>query len=288
MSHHQPRTGGEADRPGDVGAVPPRQQERGAAQPEPRRAGTFFGAATWAIARRDLVHAFTTPLAWLVLAAWTFVTNGAFCLTLSIIGPGGQSQAPLFQISLITASIALLLLAPAITMTSFAQERERGTMLLLQSCPVRDGELVLGKFLAALGILGALILATAVQPAVLWWISELPAGQLATAWLGLLLAASFLAALGIWISALVDSSVACYVLTAAAALVLYFGTLVLADPGNALWPPLARAAAFIGLESRLTPLRQGDLRLGDVAWFLAATALLLALARASLIARRAL
>src|SRR4051812_47389373 len=105
-------------------------------------------------------------------------------------------------------------------MNSFALERAQGTMQLLLTVPIRERHLVAGKFLAAFLCLAALAVASLAQPIVLAFVSEVPGPQLAAGYLGLLLVAALLAALGVWVSLLVDSPVSAYVITFGAVAVL--------------------------------------------------------------------
>src|SRR5450432_2174440 len=114
----------------------------------------------WSICRRDAIAAFTTPLAWLLLASWTMLTNGMFVYTLYSVHGKASSGQPLFVDALELGVFFLSLLAPAVTMTSFAAERVQGTMQLLLTAPIREHQLVLGKFLASFLVLASLVAAT--------------------------------------------------------------------------------------------------------------------------------
>jgi ABC-2 type transport system permease protein len=235
---------------------------------------------TWTIARRDVIAAFTTPLAWLVLACWTLLTNGLFVRTLDTVHGTSGAELPLFVESLSLGVVFLALLAPAITMTSFAQERAQGTMQLLLTVPIREHHLILGKFCAALAVLVVLLVATLVQPGVLLLVSAVDTPHLLAGYLGLLLGCAVYAALGVWISLLVDSPIAAYVLTFGAIAVLI---LVGLGERDAWIFPLGQA---IGLGPRLEPFLRGEVRLGNVAYLLALTAGCLVMAHSALLARR--
>jgi len=240
----------------------------------------------WAICRRDLIQHFTTPLAWLVLAAWTFVINLLFWITIADThgaAPNELPSVPLVYLSLAWGSRVLVLLAPAITMNSFASERVQGTMQLLLTAPITELQLLIGKFLGNFLMLLTLIAASAVQ--VLWFISEPGGTQLIAGYCSLILAALLFAAIGTWISLLVDSPVAAYVLTMSAILALFLVSLF-ADRGLVQWDWLNTIGAFFGLDARLQPLREGQFRVADVSWFLALSASCLLLAHSALCARR--
>ena len=235
---------------------------------------------TWAICRRDLLAAFTTPLAWLVLACWSLLTNGVFVRTLERVHGTPGDEVPLAVDALYLGVFFLSLLAPAITMTSFAAERSQGTMQLLLTVPIREHQLVLGKFLASFLVLGALVATTLVHPLVLLLVSQVNVPHLLAGYLGLLLACALYAALGTWISLLVDSPVAAYVLTFAAIAVL----LIIGLAGSESW--LHHVGDALGLGVRSGPFFRGEVRLGNVLYFTCGTAACLLLAHAALCARR--
>lgn len=234
----------------------------------------------WAICRRDLVAAFTAPMAWLVLACWTMLVNGVFMWTLYQVHNTAGASVPLFSTSFTWGVFFLVLLAPAITMGSFTQERAQGSMQLLLTVPIREWQLVLGKFSASFAVLLSLVVATAVQPITLLFISEVHLPQLVAGYLGLVLACGLFAALGVWISLLVDTAIVAYVITfAVIAILVMLG--VLAGPG---WH--GAIGESMGLTSRSGPFFRGEVRLGGVIWFVSLTAAALVMAHAALTARR--
>ena len=243
-------------------------------------------SAIWAIARRELISHFTTPMAWLVLAGWTLATNLAFAWILLQSEPGSISAEPVYILTLRWAGVlVLLLLGPALTMNSFASERVQGTMQLLLTVPVREVDLILGKFLASFALLAILIAATLVQPLVLYFISSVGGPLLIAGYTGMSLLAVFLAALGIWISLLVANPVAAYVITFAVVAGLYLlGLQAQADPHGEGF--LIAISAAMGLGPRLESFLIGEVRLADIGWFVAMAGACLVLAHGALSARR--
>jgi ABC-2 type transport system permease protein len=237
--------------------------------------------ATLAIARRDLIASFTTPLAWLVIATWSLVTNGIFVLfALHRFHGGPVADQPLYVITLSAGVWVLLFLAPAVTMNSFASERAQGTMQLLLTVPVRETSLVLGKFLSAFALLATLAATTLAQVAILVVVSQVDLPHLLAAYGGYLLLCALLAALGVWISLLVDSPVTAYVLTFGVIFALLLVTF------TEQYPMLAPVHAAFAVLPRTQHFLAGEVRLADAAWFAVATATFLLLSHTALCARR--
>jgi ABC-2 type transport system permease protein len=235
----------------------------------------------WAVCRRDLLHFFTTPLAWLVLAAWTMVTNGLFHFT--GLDPAQQAPLydPLYRSAMDGGAFLLTLLAPALTMNSFAAERNQGTMQLLLTLPIPESHLIIGKWLATFLMLVTLVAATLVQILVLWLVSDPGGLQVVSGYIGLILLCAFFAALGVWISLLVEHPVAAYVITFGVIAMLHLLGL-LADAAGLM----GLLGSVLGIAPHQQPFTDGDVQLANVAWFVGATAICLGLTHGALCARR--
>lgn len=229
------------------------------------------GLGIWAIARRDLLAAFTTPLAWLVLAAWCLITGVLTMLAVDsarTLAPG----VPVTTTVLGNATWFLVLLAPALSMTSFSSERQQGTMVLLHTAPLPGLSIVLGKTLAVWIQLLSLVAVSGLLVTGLAMLGQPPGGEVIAAAIGLVLATALLAATGVVISLVVDNPVASYVLTAGAvALSLLLGAIA-SNP--AVSPLLRSAAAGVAIGQHLNDFSNGIIALADVAWFAAGTAMM--------------
>ena len=235
----------------------------------------------WTICRRDLLYFFTTPLAWLVLMSWTLLINAIFFffdLQPALTNPSYQ---PLFINSLSWGTKILFLLAPAITMNSFALERSQGTIQLLQTVPIREWQLLLGKFLSCWLMLLTLVAATLIQIIILYFVSDIHVPSLIAGYLGYILLSALFAAIGVWISLLVDSPIAAYVLTFGAIMILF-----LLGSFGATDSLLGNIGSFIGLTERFSAFMSGDLKLGCVVYFISMCGIFLLLAHGALRARR--
>ena len=116
---------------------------------------------------------------------------------------------PLFQ----NVSVIMLLMMPILTMRLFSEEKKSGTIELLLTYPVRDGEVLLGKYLAALAVFAAMLVLTLAYPLIMAWVTPLELGPLATGYLGLLLQGAAFIAIGILISSLTENQIVAAVAT---------------------------------------------------------------------------
>ena len=111
---------------------------------------------------------------------------------------------PLFQ----NISVIMLLMMPLLTMRLFAEEKKSGTIELLLTYPVRDGEVLLGKYLAALAVFVVMLALTLLYPALVGLDARGSSGARSlTGYLGLLLQGAAFIAIGILISSLTENQI---------------------------------------------------------------------------------
>ncbi len=147
---------------------------------------------TFAICRRELRAAFESPVAYVTIALFVLTLDSLFFFLGFPIGnvplPSLWRGTEANLIVLFTwLPLLLAFLVPALTMGSWADERSAGTEELLLTYPLRTGEVVLGKFLAA-WLLVVLLIACAVLPVAVT-VSGLGDLDWATVWVGILGAA---------------------------------------------------------------------------------------------------
>jgi ABC-2 type transport system permease protein len=104
-------------------------------------------------------------------------------------------------------SVVLLFFIPMLTMRLFAEEKKSGTIELLLSYPVRDGEVLAGKFLAAQALFAVLLVLTLLYPAIVGYFTRLEWGPILTGYLGLLLTGATFLAIGILVSSLTENQI---------------------------------------------------------------------------------
>ena len=160
-----------------------------------------------AIAGKELRLYFTSFLfyalatVFLVLTGYFFYTNLGFFVLMG----GMDLPRGLWQYQMLDVQRVLLVLVPLLTMRLFAEERKLGTLELLWTYPVRDAEIIAGKFVACLAVVTAMVAATAVHPVLVAAFYPVAPGPLVAGYLGLFLLAAAFVACGLFASALTDS-----------------------------------------------------------------------------------
>jgi ABC-2 type transport system permease protein len=104
-------------------------------------------------------------------------------------------------------SVVLLFFIPMLTMRLFAEEKRAGTMELLLTYPVRDGEVLAGKFLAATGLYAVLLALTLLYPGLVAYFTRVEWGPILTGYLGLVLVGATFLAVGLLISSLTENQI---------------------------------------------------------------------------------
>jgi len=228
-----------------------------------------------AIARRDLRVMFSAPLAWTLVGAFTFLAGYFFYtdLTFYVLFGGGNLPAGLWRYVFLHDRLVALLVVPLVTMRLVAEERKLGTLELLWSLPLRDRDLLAGKFLAAWTVYLAMLAGSAIGPAVLYVLHPYPLAPLAAGYLGLaLLGASFVAC-GLAASCVSENQVVSAMLTYGVLVFLWFVSANEAALGGLSWVLLG-----MSLFDRFYGFAQGVIDSRDVVFFVAFTALFLFLA----------
>ena len=237
----------------------------------------------WIIASREFRHYFVSPIAYALATMLYLILGGIFFINVYFGLETGQIT-PDGRIVIGPMVTILLFATPAITMRLLADEYRMGTMELLLTAPVRDWELVVGKWLGALGFMFSVLAVTWVYPLILHRMTTpgIDQGTLVAAYLGLLLAVAAMLAIGVLISALFRSPVAAFFVTLGVMLILWIVGGLASSAGTA--GQLAGGLSFV--DHYYNNFYLGVLDLGDAVYFLSLTALALFLGTQVVEARR--
>jgi len=161
--------------------------------------------------KKELVSYFFSPVAYVVAVLFYLFRGfeiGALVQSYEVFprAVDGFTTAYIFEKS---TNFMIVLVPPILTMRCFAEEKRTGSLEVLLTAPVRDYEVVLGKWLAALAFFAAIWLPTGFLLWVLTWgpflASPLPLGPAFTSYLGLCLLGAMLLAVGCFTSSLTDN-----------------------------------------------------------------------------------
>jgi ABC-2 type transport system permease protein len=214
-----------------------------------------------ALVVKEVRALFVSPIAYAVIAVFLLLNGYTFAVTLFL-----TKQATLVHI-FFQAAMQLVLLVPLVTMRQFAEERRAGTLELLLTAPLREGDIVLAKFIASMAVLVAMIALTGVYAMILASFGNPDLGPVYSGYLGLVLLAGALAAIGLAVSALTSSQIVAAVVSLG-----LFGILWAIDAWAALLPaPIDNWVLGLSLLARFTPFAAGAMYASDLGFFLTVT-----------------
>lgn len=166
---------------------------------------------TWALYKKELRSYFGSPLFYIVAAVFLAICGYYFHSDLTYFvqfGFGLDILTNYFQLLFVDISrMGMLLTVPLLTMRTFAEERKNGTIELLYTYPIRDGEILAGKFLACFTVFVIMIAATVLYPWYVYSIQPFVWQVVIPGYVGLLLLGMFFIAVGLFISSLTESQV---------------------------------------------------------------------------------
>ena len=248
------------------------------------------------IAKRDLRAQFNSPVAYVVIGGTLLLLGILFFLIPHV---GGVFIGSFWEIDRATMDemftclppLMSLFVIPAVTMRSLAAEKGSGTLELLITMPVRDSEVILGKYFSACAMVLILLALTLLYPIALfvwpWHLGPLDWGPVWSGYMGCAFFSFAAVGIGMMLSSLTESDVIAFFTTAGALCFLYaIGWIVsLASTSGGLGV-LSDGLAFISFQTRLQSFLRGIIDTRAVVYFLSVTVVCLLVAFRSLESRK--
>jgi ABC-2 type transport system permease protein len=201
---------------------------------------------------------FSSPIAYATVTVYLILMGYTFTAVL-FLNRTGELVRVFFQ-----AAVLFLLIVPVVTMRLLADERRTGTLELLLTSPVQEIEIILAKFLAGLTLPALMVVLTGSYALVLGIYGEPDWGPIYGGFLGLLLLAAALTAIGLLVSGLTSNQIVAAVVAMGVGLLLWMIDTV----GYLLPDPLDSIVTHLSLVAHFTPFATGAMFLSDVGFFL--------------------
>jgi len=229
------------------------------------------------IARRELKAYFNSPIAYIVVGVFLLISGYLYFSTVFLAG--ASTLRGFFSIT----PLLLVIFAPAITMRLVAEELRTGTLELLTTMPVRDHEVVLGKFLAAVGVMASALVMTLAYAITIAAVGDLDWGPVVGGYLGLLLVAAALAAIGLATSTWTRNQIVAFILALFLCLALW-----LADKVTLFVPEaVGRVLEYLSVDFHFQNIARGVVDSRDLLYYLSVCAVALFVAVRSMQRRHA-
>lgn len=227
---------------------------------------------TLTIASKELKSYLASPMAYIVTGIFLVLTGFFFSTSLSTY----------FETSikgfLVPGNFLLLLLASVLAMRLIAEERKMGTLELLLTAPVRDSEVIMGKYLGSLGILVVMLALTAYYPILLASYGDPDFGPIISGYLGFFLLGSTALAVGLFASSLTSNQIVAAVVSGGILFTLWF----IGMAASFLPEAMGDVIGYLSLSYYYPDFMKGIIDTRGIIYYLSITVLFLFLAARSL------
>jgi len=232
------------------------------------------------VIRKELKSYFNSPIAYVVVVTFLVFSSIWIFYLQSFFAANTASLRSYFAVM----PIVFIIVMPAITMRSWAEEKKLGTLEVLLTLPFREGTLVLGKFVAALTLLIIMIGLTLPIPLLASRFGSFDWGEIFSQYLGAILIGAAGISVGLFVSSLTTNQVSSFLISLFVLLVLTLISqvnLVLATP-----PWAAGIFNFVSMGQHFSNFQRGLIDTRDLAYYLVVSGLFLYLNTKTLVFKK--
>ena len=209
----------------------------------------------------------SSPMAYIVSAIFIALSGASFTTYLAQTSYSDTSIRGFLE----TGQLLILLFSALLTMRLISEERKLGTWELLLTAPVREYEIVLGKFFSCLLVLAGMLSLTLYFPLLLLIFGDPDIGPILTCYLGLFLLGSASVAIGIFASSLTPNQIVSAVVAGG----ILFGLWFLGMVGSLIPEPLGEILSYFSLSEHFPGFVRGVVDTRDLVYYLSVTAVFL-------------
>ena len=216
-----------------------------------------------AIFKKEFRSYFNSPIAYIFITFFLAISSWLFFRTFFISG-----QAEMRGFFGLMPWIFLFFI-PSVTMKLWAEEKKIGTAEILMTLPLKDYEVVVGKFLASFGLLAVTALFSLALPISVMILGDPDGGTIVCGYLGLLLMGGAYLAIGLFASTITENQIIAFILgiSACFGLLIIGEDIVLFSTPNWLFPILS----YLGLGVHYSSILRGVIDSRDIIYYLAIT-----------------
>ena len=237
----------------------------------------------WTIAKRELRQYFNSPIAYAVMFLVMLVQGLIFYVNYYFSSL--QQYVPDIRMILSPMVTIFMFTTPAITMRLLADEQKSGTLEVLMTKPIRDWELIVGKWLGAYLFYLLIIVFTWVYPLILSFMVKpgIDLGLVLAGYLGIILMVAAFIAVGVFASSLFSNQIAVFFTTLGILLLFW----LIDYPGQAFGGAAGSVMQYLGLTGHFfNSFYNGVIEVKDLIYYLSMTIFALFLGSASIESRR--
>jgi len=231
-----------------------------------------------AIAQKELKAYFASPIAYIALGFWAFIYGYFFVailqffvrqsLQMSQFSQGPQAlninQQLIRPLVAQNVPILVLFLLPMVTMRTYSEEKRSGTIELLLTSPVTDWQIILGKFVGAMGLYAAMLGVTLIHVGILFYYGRPEWKPVVTVYLGLLLLGGCFLSVGLFVSSLTRNQIVAGMVTFCVFLMLWVITWI----GSFSGPTVDQLTQYLSIVDHLDDFGKGVLDTTHIVYYL--------------------
>jgi ABC-2 type transport system permease protein len=212
-----------------------------------------------AIFKKEFKSFFISPIAYVFITVYLVITNFLFFQSFFLI-----NQADMRGYFSLLPWI-FLLFVPAVTMRSWAEETKIKTLELLQTWPVSDMQVVLGKFLAALSFVTITILLSFTIPVTISILGSPDPGPIWGGYIGTTLMGAAYLAIGLWVSSYTENQIIAFII----GVIVTFLIFIVGNPFVTMSAPswMVPALTYIGLGNHFESIERGVIDSRDILYY---------------------
>jgi len=212
------------------------------------------------ICRKELRIFFDSPIAYIFIIAFLAFSNWLFFRTFFIVGQISMRDYFFF------IPWIFLVFIPAVTMRLWAEEKKIGTLEVLMTLPVKNHEVVLGKFLASFSFVMIALALSFSLPLTLFFLGDVDSGPIIGGYVGACFLGGAFLAIGLFVSNLAENQIVAFIIAALLSFALFIigEDIVLATIPNSLVPTFS----FLGLGKHFVSLQRGVIDSRDLIYYI--------------------
>lgn len=210
------------------------------------------------ILKKELRSYFNSPIAYVVIVLFLLICGYFFGSTLFIMNQTTVQHLtellPLF----------LLFFIPAITMRLLSEEYKSGTMEIISTLPIREEEILVGKYLSCVTLVCICVGLALLYPVMLSFVGNLDWGEAIASYIGVIMVGCAYAAIGMFGSAFTKNQIVSFIVT----FTICFAFFMMGKVVQFIPSPLSGIINYIGMDSHFSNASRGVIDFKDILYFL--------------------
>lgn len=211
------------------------------------------------ITKKELNSYFNSPLGYVVISVFLVIVGWLFIQTFFIVGQA--SLRSFFNL----LPILFMFIIPAVTMSSWAEEKRSGTVEVLMTFPVSAVKVVMAKFFSSFVFLLIMLILTLAIPMMVSDIGSPDKGIIIAGYIGAILLGSAYIAIGLWISSVTKNQIISFLVTVTIIFIFYMvGNSLILDT---MPSSVAAVGKFLSFSTHFDSILRGVISLSDILYY---------------------